>query len=324
MRKRTTHVKVYHGYGYMNNLVIYGHVLAGKEVERKKYSHSVLYNIIHLLRLFFVKPIAGARVQMEWNGRQLETITESDGFFRFGWISESPVSKGWHPVFIHHTEQDGNLVSTGEGALFVPHRTQFAFISDIDDTILISHSATIFKRITLLLSNNPRTRKPFEDVEPLYSKLARAHTTPDLPNPFFYVSSSEWNLYDDLVDFFSFNKLPEGIFLLNQIKKWYQFFTTGKTKHSGKLIRITRILESFPEQKFVLLGDNSQQDPEIYTAIATHLPGQVFAVFIRDIRPSRRAETITWLNALEPKKIHYCLFRHTSEAVRYSASIRLL
>ena len=54
MSKRKTYVKVYHGYGYMNKLVIYGHVLAGKEIERKNYSHSVLYNIIHLLKLFFV------------------------------------------------------------------------------------------------------------------------------------------------------------------------------------------------------------------------------------------------------------------------------
>ena len=37
-----------------------------------------------------------------------------------------------------------------------------------------------------------------------YNMLASANTQKDVPNPFFYVSSSEWNLYYYLTEIFSF------------------------------------------------------------------------------------------------------------------------
>jgi phosphatidate phosphatase APP1 len=157
-----------------------------------------------------------------------------------------------------------------------------------------------------------------------YQLLAFAHTEPALPNPFFYVSSSEWNLYDDLNEFFKHNDLPKGAFLLNSIKKWYQLFKTGNTKHQGKLIRVVRILKVFPKQRFVLLGDNSQKDPEIYVNIANKYPDRIVAIYLRNISPEKEVATLNLLESIQNKEIHFCLFKHTDEAIEHSKSIGLL
>lgn len=70
-------------------------------------------------------------------------------------------------------------------------------------------------------------------------------------NPIFYVSNSPWNIYDIIADF----------------------------------------LDLYPALPFVLIGDNSQKDPEIYRSILDHYPGRILAIYIRnvDTHPERSA-----------------------------------
>jgi len=316
-------IKVYHGYGHMHDLVLYGHALKGKPRQRGRLTHNMFANILGLIRLFFVKPLAGVTVRLQWNDQNFETVTGTDGFFKFEWVSEASVPAGWHPVTVTLANA-GETTVQGHGNLFVPHSTQYAFISDIDDTVLVSHSASKFKRLRVLFTKNPHSRKAFDDVVRHYQLLSAAHTEPDVPNPFFYVSSSEWNLYDDLNEFFKHNGLPKGAFLLNEIKKWHQLFKTGKTKHQGKLIRVARIMDVFPKQRFVLLGDNSQSDPDIYAAVAQKYPQKIVAIYIRNISIARKEHTQQVLNNIENKEIHTCLFEDNEEAIRHSRAIGLV
>ena len=318
------HVKVYHGYGHKSNLVVYGHVLAGKPVSQSKFTDNVFTNTVHLAKLFFIDPLPNVRLQLIWENQQIFTTTESDGFFKFEWQSLASVPAGWHQIIVHIVDAEGTTLTTGEGKLFVPHSTQYGFISDIDDTVLVSHSATTGKKLRVLFTKNPRSRKTFADVVKFYDLLARSHTNPETLNPFFYVSSSEWNLYDNLNEFFKFNGLPKGAFLLNQIKKWYQLFSTGASKHEGKLTRTKRIFDAFPKQRFVLLGDNSQKDPEIYVTLANKYPQKVVAIYIRNVSTEKEESTENILASLEDKTIGTCHFKHTDEAILHAKQIGLL
>jgi phosphatidate phosphatase APP1 len=254
----------------------------------------------------------------------LYSTTGSDGFFKFEWQSVTVISAGWHQVVVYLLNAQGLKTASGEGKIFVPHSTQYAFISDIDDTVLISHSATTGKRLKVLFARHPRSRKAFADVVKYYHLLSIAYTEPGVPNPFFYVSSSEWNLYDDIKEFFNYNGLPQGVFLLNEIKRWYQLFKTGKTKHQGKLMRIARILDAFPKQRFVLLGDNSQSDPEIYASIANKYPENIAAIYIRNISLKNKLLTQKVLASIQNKEIHTCLFSDNNEAILHSKAIGLI
>ncbi|RFS15506.1 App1 family protein [Emticicia sp. C21] len=324
MENSEAFVKVYHGYGHTHNLVVYGHVLAGKPAKPDKFSNNILINVVQLVRLFFVKPLANVRVSLQWGNQQLYSTTESDGFFKFEWESATEVTAGWHEITICLVNTQNQPIVSGQGKIFIPHSTQYGFISDIDDTVLISHSVRPGKKLRVMFTKNPRSRKTFDDVVKFYQLLSLSHTTPDLLNPFFYVSSSEWNLYDYLNEFFKHNDLPKGAFLLNQIKEWYQLLKTGRTKHQGKLARVIRILHAFPKQKFVLLGDNSQKDPEIYMAIANKYPGQVAAIYIRNVSAEKESITLEMMNAITNKNIYTFQFKHTDDAIAHAKQIGLI
>lgn len=324
IKTTSTTIKVYHGYGHKNNCILYGHVVAGKPLVRKRYTNNIVLNIFHLIKLFFVKPLPNLPVMLQWRNQQLYSKTEADGFFKFEWQSDTTIAAGWHEVVVYLLNEEGLQIDNGEGKIFIPHLTQFAFISDIDDTVLVSHSASTGKRLRVLFTKNPHSRKAFSDVVKHYHLLSMAHTEPEIPNPFFYVSSSEWNLYDDLNEFFKHNGLPKGAFLLNGIKKWYQLFKTGKTKHQGKLIRVVRILEAFPKQRFVLLGDNSQSDPEIYTVLANKYPDKIHAIYIRNINDNKEIAAKELLASIQDKSIYTCLFKRNAEAILHSKSIGLI
>ena len=324
MKKRKVFVKVYHGFGHAHNMVVFGHVFKQKERKLVVYSTNPLKNAIHLLRLFFVRPLADVPVQMNWYGTIFNTQTEYDGFFKFQWASHIATNAGWHPVTVICRANAETGVIKGDGQIFIPHITQFGFISDIDDTIMVSHSMTRWKRMKEILFRNARSRTLFKQVSDHYRLLAQAHTTPEAPNPFFYISSSEWNLYDYLREIFLHNNLPDGAFLLNQVKKWYQVTQTGKTKHEGKIMRIVRVLDAFPNQRFILFGDNSQKDPEIYELLSQKYAAQIYAVYIRNVHTANTKNAIDKLREIENRGIHICLFKESEEAIQHSRDIGLL
>ena len=321
--KNSFSVKLYHGYGHTNDLVIYGHAFKYRADNPQTYSNNLFANFRYLIRLFLIKPYPEAKVRLVFKTQVINQTTEYDGFFKFEWKAVESISAGWHEVKVELLEEDGVVLAETTGSVYVPHVTQYAFISDIDDTVMISHSATIGKRLRELFIKNPRTRKTFPDVMEHFKRLSLSHTDVEQPNPFFYVSSSEWNLYDYLVETFRFNKLPEGAFLLNQIKRWDNLLKTGKTGHEGKLLRVMRILDAFPQQKFIFFGDNSQQDPEIYTTIALKYPQNIEAIYIRNIRPERTKVTRALLGKLE-SQIHVCLFSESQEAINHSLRVGLI
>lgn len=321
---KSVSVKVYHGYGHTHNLVVYGHVFRFRAKNKQIYSNNLFVNIFHLLKLFILKPYPYVKVKLTFNGQVLHNKTAYDGFFKFEWKAIEEVKAGWHSVKIEAFSTEDQLMAVGHGQVFVPHITQYAFISDIDDTIMVSHSAAIGRRLRELFIKNPRTRKTFSDTYTLYHALALSHTNSDQPNPFFYVSSSEWNLYDYLVEIFRHNKLPEGAFLLNQIKRWKDLTKTGKTGHEGKLMRVMRILDAFPNQRFVFLGDNTQKDPVIYTMIAEKYPKNITAVYIRNIRKQKEAVTLELLKRIEALDIKTCLFADNQEAIAHATAAGLI
>ena len=318
-------VKVYHGYGNVSQMIVFGHVFSLSPLPRKKYRKNFWTNTFALIRSFMVVRMPGVAVRMVWGGTVCETTTAKDGFFRFEWKHQAPMAAGIYKIQVQYYSKETRAVfATGIGSVIIPHINQYSFISDIDDTFLVSHSSNLRKRLYVLLTKNAHSRKPFEGVVKHYRLLAGAKTTVESPNPFFYVSSSEWNLYDFIKEFTRKNDLPEGVFLLSQIKRLSEVWKTGATKHGTKFMRIARIFEAYPTQRCVLLGDDSQQDPVIYAGIVTHFPGRVVSVYLRHVYEKNITNVREQIKAIEAAGVEVCHFVHSAEAIEHSYRIGLL
>jgi phosphatidate phosphatase APP1 len=317
-------VRVYHGYGDSKQLIVYGHVFKISPIARKKFTRSAFTNTFALLRLFFVKPYANATVRLIWLNKEIKVTTENDGFYKLEWDPVQVMSPGWHTIQVDMINDAGEIITSGNGKVHVPYSTQYACISDIDDTFLMSYSSTIYKRLFVLLTENAHSRKPFEGVINHYKYLAYLGTQEKEPNPFFFVSSSEWNLYDYIRDFAAKNELPEGVYLLSQLKRLNEMLKTGKNKHATKLMRIARVLKTYNTHKFILLGDDTQEDPVIYASIIKQFPQQIICVYIRHINKLKQEQTKTVVSNIINSGVECCYFTHSSEAIEHSKKMGLV
>src|SRR5690606_32076573 len=138
------------------------------------------------------------------------------------------------------------------------------------------------------LFNNAHTRLPFAGVSEFYRALQSGRNG-KRNNPFFYVSSSPWNLYDLLIDFLDLNNIPEGPLLLRDFGLDHN--KAGSSDHMGhKFKEIENILTTYPHLNFILIGDSGQDDPVIYKEVVKKYPNRILVIYIRDVQLSDRQQ----------------------------------
>jgi phosphatidate phosphatase APP1 len=144
-----------------------------------------------------------------------------------------------------------------------------------------------------VLLGNAHTRLPFPGVAPFYRAL-QAGADGQADNPFFYVSSSPWNLHDVLLEILDRHGLPPGPLVLRDWGVGRDARPFGHRTH--KLAAIRRIAETYPALPLLLVGDSGQEDPEIYREVVGLLPGRVRAIYIRNVGPGQdRVAAVTAL-----------------------------
>lgn len=308
----------YRGYGNSDTFILQGHVFRGMALTRPRRKHSAWKNFVGLIKMFLIRTVPQARVQLNMDGVMHQAQTNEDGFFEFV-VSDHNLNAGWHQFELHLADElvEGQEMVSLEAEVMIQDDFEYGLISDIDDTFLVSHVTRVFRKMYLLLTKNSESRKPFKGVVNFYAALAKGVSSK--PNPFYYVSSSEWNLYDFLIRFMRFHNLPKGVLQLKNIKdSWTDFFTSGFGNHDHKRIKIERILRMYPNRSFILLGDNGQHDPYIYQKIAEKYPQQVKAIYIRAVKKSHREDVNRELARIDAKTIPSLQFKRSAEAIEHA------
>lgn len=308
----------YRGYGNQSVFIVQGHVFRGMALSKPRRKYSPWKNFVSLIKMFLVRTVADAKVRLKMKDICIETHTSKEGFFEFQ-IENHQLKPGWHKVHLELVEQlvEGQEKVDVYAEVLIQHNFEYGLISDIDDTFLVSHVTRFWQKFYLLLTKNAETRKPFKGVVNFYQSLGEGVTSAN--NPFFYVSSSEWNLYDFLLNFCKFNKLPRGVLQLKDLKDhWMDFFKSGYGSHDHKRIKIERVLAMFPDRQFILLGDNGQHDPQIYHSIAQDYPGQIKAIYIRAVRKSHSKRVNKILKDIDKMDIPSLQFKRSAEAVSHA------
>lgn len=308
------YIKIYNGYGTPNKFFIIGHVFHHYSEYRASTKNNFWNNIKSLYKLFHVHTLANIPLCLEWNQQQFHTTSEFDGFFRFEVDIDDidEINYGWKYYSISLDLPEFPNVRY-DGKIFLPEKNSFGIVSDIDDTIVKSYSTSTYKKLLELMKRNAGQRRTFERVSEFLNLFNQKPK--EIPYTFFYVSSSEWNLYDYIKFIFQKNNIPDGIFLLNSIKTLKDITSTGFTGHEGKFFRIARLFISFPEMKFLLIGDNSQRDVYIYSTIAQKYPEQVLGIFIRNVRKSKQIPTELEFKELEKFNIRCFQFQNSQEII---------
>jgi phosphatidate phosphatase APP1 len=274
------HIVGYRGYSGGGRVLVLGRVLQNEGLRDPDPSHSKARNLLAMLKRLESDPLPYARVRARLSGTDRELVADDEGFFR-EWIeAASGAASGWGSIQLDLIDPPDGIARMALAPFLTPPTSAaYGVISDMDDTVLQSHVTDFIRAARMVLLENARTRLPFPGVAAFYRALEQGRTGGE-GNPVFYVSSSPWNLYDVIGDFLDAQQIPVGPLLLRDWDLGPSLLRNAAYKTGV----IREILATYPSLPFILVGDSSQEDPEIYADIVATHPGRILAVYIRNVR----------------------------------------
>lgn len=294
-------------------LFVQGHAFESYPLVEAHPGHGFFQNIrqAYLRYTPQVKPMAA--IQVRYNGQVEQTTADERGFFRECLSVGEKLEPGWHSYQYRFPDRIGWQTSE----FYVASEEKTGVISDIDDTVLISHSTKAFRKFFLILLRNAFTRDPFPFMKRWFEDL-KSYNDGQAPSDYFYVSDSEWNLYDFLVDFFQIHGIPKGVFLLKELRKGISELLFGRSvKPTSKLERIRFLFDFYDRKPFILVGDSGQKDMEVYARVVEGYPDRVKAVMIRDLPRIRdEAKIRQYRNVFKEKKVPFVTFSDDNSSLR--------
>ena len=201
----------------------------------------------------------------------------------------------WLPI----TATAGGGEGTGAGRVAFLEPAGLSVVSDIDDTIKVTHVPAGKK--TVLRNTFLREFKAAAGMRDRYSALTAGEFGQAGDISFHYVSGSPWQLYGLLSRFLiDEQQFPPGTFHMKNLRlnpfesgalDSIKAFALGGDLATldQKVRQITSLMINLPGRKFLLVGDSGEKDPEVYRAIRELFPEQVAGVFIRDVLAERLA-----------------------------------
>lgn len=243
---------------------------------------GMLSRLRAMMEIYNSHEIAGVRVRCEGYGQAVEAVTDDEGYFRFDLAIGQPLpaETAWEKVIVSTPGREAQQARIEVPVMAPGADNHWGIISDIDDTVIETGATDFIRNWRRVLVERPQDRLAVPGASTLYTMFARDHVAP--VRPFFYVSSSPWNLYGFIAEFMELNGIPHGpMFLKDYGIDDAKLIGTSHNAH--KLAGIETILAFYPGFRFLLIGDNGQHDVEIYAEAVRAFPNRVGAVFIRDV-----------------------------------------
>jgi phosphatidate phosphatase APP1 len=304
-------IHAYRGFGTNEKLTVQGRVLSGVDTRVCRVDDRWWRNCWAAFRAVASDEAPGAEVQASFGDSIAKGVSDEEGYFHL----ELPANgaHGWLDIRL-------DLLSPAParalGRVFVPPPgTQFGVISDLDDTVIVTHVPRPLKALRLMLFQNALSRQAFEGAAELYRALA-AGSDGRAANPIFYVSSGSWNFYDLIEQFLDHNGFPQGPILLRDIGLEPNHLFAEGNEH--KLAKVDRILQSFPALPFVLIGDTGQDDPFLYAEAIRRHPGRIRAIYLRDVSEAKRSAVMELAAQVNAQGLIMRMFTSSREAMAWA------
>jgi hypothetical protein len=155
-----------------------------------------------------------------------------------------------------------------------PRRLPLLVVSDVDDTVRIAevtNRARLIERVFL------HRYEPVPAMSNLYRQLAERGAA------FHFVSGSPWQIAPLIDEMLQQDKFPPAVLHCRQMSWDFWNSDEFETKQF-KVGEIEKLLEQFASRKVLLIGDDGEHDPEVYSEICRKHPDRVAGVWIHRVR----------------------------------------
>lgn len=207
------------------------------------------------------------------NLKQLYISTDGYGHF------ETTIEVPYKPSVIQASSKLVDTVFAFQD-INVYSNSGIGIISDIDDTVKLT--GVIGEKMVLLrnLLINEVSLWSIPAVIKWYQNIYKRENV-----SFFYVSNSPWQLYNTINEYFQHTGLPPGSV---HLKRYSGNIIASLLEPSSSRKRraLHKILQDFPDKKFVCIGDSGEHDLEAYVDLARSFPNRILSINIRYVEDS--------------------------------------
>ncbi|MGO4920564.1 App1 family protein [Maribacter spongiicola] len=314
----------FQSYGSTSRLYVRGRAIEDENIDLDQ---KGIFNLMkNTWKRFETDEIKNAPLKISFsNGETVNGTTDEDGYYlideNIEGLQKLANEEGWVTFELSFTnanlKREIILQNRFPGEMLIPsENARFGVISDIDDTILHTGVVSSLKWKVILNTMFKRATKrlQLEGTSDFYTKLHQGKTGNEA-NPIFYVSHSPWNLYRYLELFLKTNNFPKGPILLRSMASFKMRKKSDEKPQKQK--EISNLLKSYPNLKFILIGDSGEKDGDIYQEISTLFPGRIKAIYLRSVNHSKRMKRIENL-FIDFKDIPFLMVNKTSEAIDHA------
>ena len=271
------------GYGSESQLRVFARVIMtrGEQDDPEEPTHAARLRAVELetrgWRAFFTTPAIDEVVTIRINERITTARTDRGGFIDLT-VRGHGLTPGWHRIFVGSP----NAQTIDVPVLVIGNEVTHGIVSDIDDTVLSTSLPRPMIAAWNTFLRSEGARKAVPGMATMYRELLAEH--PEAP--VIYLSTGAWNTAPWLTRFLRRNGYPKGPMLLTD---WGPtntgWFRSGQEHKHAQLHRLAREL---PNVKWLLIGDDGQHDPKIYTEFTSRKPGHVRGIAIRELSPGEQ------------------------------------
>ena len=275
--------------------IINGVILNGKPPVQKKINS--INTFVGIISSYFKKKYANKEIVISVDGKNHHLITDENSSFLLELDNLSINSVEIFPKDLSRPFE----VFQSYPVVFNDTDFPLSVISDIDDTILISYTSNLWKRVSTLLFVSSNKRKPVSFTREILNTISTQN------GRIFYVSKSESNLFTLLTAFIKNSNLPAGNLMLTPFLRFNQLLSPKKGKDFKERM-IRSVIDNSPEKMFILMGDDTQQDISVYTRITELYPKSIFKIYIRKTRkklPEKKKEQLNKLMGLAVPVLYF-------------------
>lgn len=320
---RATHITAYRGYVANGRAAIRFRVIEEPVLPNGTEALTDPESLRINLRRFFALSFPGVKVQVRSGGAHDEAITARHGFATVQ-LPVGDLEPGWHDYTAATVPVDpAEEVATARSNVLVPDpEAEVWVVSDIDDTVLQTGLAEGLTAMKNTFLGQGRTRRAIPGMATLYRAI-EGSGPPETRVPFFYLSTGSWAFYDVLAEFLRVRGFPDGPLFLTDWAPQERYITRSGTEHKRSNLR--RLFQTYPEARFLLIGDSGQQDPYNYTDLAREFPDSVARILIMDVGQQDKAEEVAvFAQTLGPQDPPFSLVADAAEAAEVLADDGML
>lgn len=306
-------IEAYLGHGGPEGVAVRGRVLDDPPPTAAVAGEGVGAAVRRSLRQFVTAELPGVPLRVTVADASVEVVSDREGYF-LARLHPTALAGPWQRGRVELAEQYRGLADPHPTPVRVrvpgPDAT-FGVISDVDDTIIETGVQRVGLMLRQTFTGSSLTRTPFPGAAELYRDLEAG------ANPFFYVSSSPWNLHAFLLAFLEHRDFPLGPLLLRDLVGSHE----GRAR---KHDRIEEVLALHPGLRFVLIGDSGERDPQTYADVVAAHPGRILAVYIREVRLDPGDGRVEAVSDAWAHDVPFVLAADSEAVRRHAVSIGLL